>query len=226
MGLAQRFHAEGAKLLLADIDDASKTAAARFAGAVYGHCDVGTATMRCAGRSGDQVGQIDVLVDDAGIVSPFLISMRIWTRFFVNLKGAFLMAQLCAARGGASEKGRKPARSSDMSIPSTIAIATVPYSISKGGVSQLTKVAALGLTPSASPLNAIGPGWITTEMLAAVVSHSARSRVMSRLTAGAPSRWPPSRIFSMRSDHQATSPAGRYADGGRLPLNYTVPVAS
>ena len=151
----------------------------------------------------------------------------------VNLKGAFLMAQACARHMVAQvQKGGKPGAIVNMSsVNAVLAIATqVPYSISKGGVSQLTKVAALGLAQYGIRVNAIGPGSIATEMLAAVVSDAAaRNRVMSRTPLGRfgePSEIAAIAAFLASDDSSYITGQTLYADGGRLPLNYTVPVAS
>ena len=103
LACAERFHAEGAKLVLADIDDeAGKAAAARFAGAVYVHCDVGSVADVNALVAAviAEYGRIDTLINNAGIVlaGDFIdISEADFDKVLrVNLKGAFLMAQACA----------------------------------------------------------------------------------------------------------------------------------
>ena len=180
-------------------------------------------------------GSIDILINNAGIVSPgeFLdISEADFDKVLrVNLKGAFLMAQACARQMVAQVKGGgKPGAIVNMSsVNAVLAIATqVPYSISKGGVSQLTKVAALGLASYGIRVNAIGPGSIATEMLAAVVSDdAARRRVMSRTPLGRlgePSEIAAIAAFLASDDASYMTGQTLYADGGRLPLNYTVPV--
>jgi glucose 1-dehydrogenase len=126
--------------------------------------------------------------------------------------------------------GGKPGAIVNMSsVNAVLAIATqVPYSISKGGVSQLTKVAALGLASYGIRVNAIGPGSIATEMLAAVVSDDAAlRRVMSRTPLGRlgePSEIAAIAAFLASDDASYMTGQTLYADGGRLPLNYTVPV--
>jgi NAD(P)-dependent dehydrogenase (short-subunit alcohol dehydrogenase family) len=240
LACAERFHAEGAKLILADIDDeAGKAAASRFAGAVYVHCDVGAAAdvNALVAKVIAEHGRIDTLVNNAGIVfgADFLdVAEADFDRVLrVNLKGAFLMAQACARHMvEAVKKGGKPGAIVNMSsVNAVLAIATqVPYSISKGGVSQLTKVAALGLAQYGIRVNAIGPGSIATEMLAAVVSDAAaRNRVMSRTPLGRlgePSEIAAIAAFLASDDSSYITGQTLYADGGRLPLNYTVPVAS
>ena len=95
-------------------------------------------------------------------------------------------------------------------------------------MNQLTKVMALSLAPHGIRVNAIGPGSIATEMMASVASdEAARRKVMSRTPLGR--MGDPSEIAAIAAflaSDQASYMTGQtvYADGGRLPLNYTVPV--
>jgi NAD(P)-dependent dehydrogenase (short-subunit alcohol dehydrogenase family) len=106
----------------------------------------------------------------------------------------------------------------------------VPYSISKGGINQLTKVMSLGLAPYGIRVNAIGPGSIMTEMLASVnADPAAKNRILSRTPLGRIGE--PAEIASIAAflaSDEASYVTGQtiYADGGRLPLNYVVPVKS
>ena len=115
------------------------------------------------------------------------------------------------------------------SVNAVFAIANqVPYSISKGGVNQLTKVMALSLAPFGIRVNAIGPGSIMTEMLASVnADPAARNRILSRTPLGRigePSEIAAIAAFLASDDASYITGQTIYADGGRLPLNYTVPV--
>jgi NAD(P)-dependent dehydrogenase (short-subunit alcohol dehydrogenase family) len=237
---AERLHAEGARLVLSDINDAAGEQSARnLPGSVFIHCDVGNAAEVNAlvDATVRRFGSLDILINNAGIVAAgdFLeISEVDFDRVIrVNLKGAFLVAQACARRMVAQVKaGGKPGSIVNMSsVNAVLAIATqVPYSISKGGVGQLTKVAALNLAPHGIRVNAIGPGSIVTEMLAAVVSDAeARHRVMSRTPLGRmgePAEIAAIAAFLASDDASYITGQTIYADGGRLPLNYTVPVAT
>jgi NAD(P)-dependent dehydrogenase (short-subunit alcohol dehydrogenase family) len=104
----------------------------------------------------------------------------------------------------------------------------VPYSISKGGINQLTKVMALSLAPYGIRVNAIGPGSIMTDMLASVNRDvEAKRRLLSRTPIGRigdPAEI--AAIAAFLASEEASYITGQtiYADGGRLPLNYTVPV--
>src|SRR4029079_2531160 len=137
-------------------------------------------------------GSIDVLVNNAGIVhgADFLdVSEADFDRVLrVNLKGTFLVGQAVARRMVEQVKaGGAPGAIVNMSsVNAVFAIANqVPYSASKGGVNQLTKVMALSLAPFGIRVNAIGPGSINTEMLASVMNNpEARRRILSRTPLG------------------------------------------
>ena len=114
-------------------------------------------------------------------------------------------------------------------INAVVAIADqVPYCVSKGGVNQLTKVMALALAPHGIRVNAIGPGSIMTDMLAAVNSDpGAKQKMLSRTPAGRigePSEIAGVAAFLASDDAAYVTGQTVYADGGRLPLNYTVEV--
>ena len=115
------------------------------------------------------------------------------------------------------------------SVNDTLAIPTIaPYTMSKGGVRQLTKVAALALAPHGIRVNAIGPGSIMTDMLKGVANDkAAMHRVLSRTPLGRVGE--ASEIASVAAflaSDEASYISGQviYVDGGRMPLNYVVPV--
>jgi NAD(P)-dependent dehydrogenase (short-subunit alcohol dehydrogenase family) len=105
----------------------------------------------------------------------------------------------------------------------------VAYSISKGGISQLTKAMAIALAPLGVRVNAVGPGTIDTPLLENVVKDKAlRAKVLSRTPLGRFGR--PEEIAAIvawLASDEASYVTGTtvFADGGRLPLNYVVPVA-
>ena len=89
---------------------------------------------------------------------------------------------------------------------------------------------ALALAPYNIRVNAIGPGSIMTDMLASVNANpEAKARILSRTPLGRIGE--PSEIATIASflaSDAASYITGQtiFADGGRLPLNYTVPVIS
>ena len=102
----------------------------------------------------------------------------------INLKGSFLVSQAVAKHMvERAEAGSKPGSIVNMSsINSVVAIENqIPYSVSKGGVNQLTKVASLALAKHGIRVNAVGPGSIMTPMLEAV-NHDPEAVSYTHLT--------------------------------------------
>jgi glucose 1-dehydrogenase len=239
--IARRFLAEGARVVVADIDEAAGSAAVAGLG---GHgairfirADVGDSAdvANLVAATLVAFGEIDVLVNNAAILAPidFLdLAEADFDRVIrVNLKGAFLCGQAVARRMVERVKAGSPpgAIVNLSSVNAVFAIANqVPYSVSKGGINQLTKVMALSLAPYGIRVNAIGPGSINTEMLASTMQNpEARRRILSRTPLGRIGE--PAEVAAIAAflaSDEASYITGQtiYADGGRLPLNYTVPV--
>jgi glucose 1-dehydrogenase len=239
LACAERFVADGARVVIADIDETAGTASAKKIGAKahYMRCNVGSPTdvKTVVDKTTAEFGGIDVLVNNAGIVSAadFLdVTEEAFDHVLrINLKGSFLMGQAVARQMVEQvKKGKKPGAIVNMSsVNAVFAIATqVPYSISKGGINQLTKVMSLCLAPYGIRVNAIGPGSIMTEMLASVNDDpAAKTRLLSRTPMGRigePSEIAAIAAFLASDDASYITGQTIYADGGRLPLNYTVPV--
>jgi glucose 1-dehydrogenase len=239
--IAERFVREKAKVVIADIDaekgaraerDLSRLGEAQFLKAdVARRLDVHNLIAAAI----DAYGDIDILVNNAGIVhgADFLdLAEEDFDRVMdVNLKGSFLTGQAVARHMVEKVKaGGSPGSIVNMSsINAVFAIANqVPYSVSKGGVKQLTKAMALSLAPYGIRVNAIGPGSIMTDMLASVNSDpAARHRILSRTPLGRignPAEIAAVAVFLASDEASYITGQTIYADGGRLPLNYTVPV--
>jgi glucose 1-dehydrogenase len=241
LAIARRFASEGARVVIADVNEEAGSRAVEEIGALgaarFVRCDVGDrADVENLVASTVQTwGAVDVLANNAGIVhaADFLdVSEADFDRVLrVNLKGAFLVGQ-AAARQMVKQigQGGAPGAIVNMSsVNAVFAIANqVPYSVSKGGINQLTKVMALALAPHGIRVNAIGPGSIMTDMLASVNSNpEAKHRLLSRTPLGRigdPSEIAAIAAFLASDDASYITGQTIYADGGRLPLNYTVPV--
>jgi glucose 1-dehydrogenase len=239
---AEAFAAEGAAVVVADIDAeaghgtvAAINASATDSGgsAMFVACDVGDAAA--CGALVDAAlewgGRLDVLVNNAGIVKSgdFLeLSEADFDAVLrVNLKGAFLMGQ-AAARAMVGRKA--PGAIVNMSsINAQVAIPTqVPYVVSKGGLNQLTRLMALALADKGVRVNAVAPGSIATEMLQSVMSdEGARRTILSRTPLGRPGEPAEvARVVLFLASDEASYVTGEVVtvDGGRMALNYTVPV--
>jgi glucose 1-dehydrogenase len=240
LAIAQRYVAEGARVTIADVDAAAGEAAASALGSScrFVATDVGDARAaeHVVAETCRAFGSLDILVNNAGIIhgADFLdITEADFDRVLrVNLKGAFLVGQAAARRMVAQVKGgRAPGSIVNMSsINAEVAIANhVPYCVSKGGIDQLTKVMALSLAPHGIRVNAIGPGSIMTDILKAVATdREAKRRILARTPLGRigePDEIAGIAVFLASQDASYISGQTIYADGGRLVLNYTVPVS-
>jgi NAD(P)-dependent dehydrogenase (short-subunit alcohol dehydrogenase family) len=242
-GCAERFAAEGAKVVLSDIDRVKGEAAAERlqaigAEAVFVACDVGDKSQvdRLMESAVAAFGRLDTLVANAGIVkaADFLdfTEEDFDAVIRVNLKGVFLCGQAAARRmvkQGARADGTAGAIVNMSSINAVVAIpAITPYCVAKGGVNQLTKVMALALADKGIRVNGVGPGSINTDMVRAVNDDPvAWKRLMSRTPLGRlgePEEMGNVAVFLASSDASYITGQTIYADGGRLGLNYTVPV--
>jgi glucose 1-dehydrogenase len=239
LAVAKRYAAEGARVTIADVDTAAGEAVANALGSAcrFVSTDVGDARAaeHVVAETCRAFGSLDILVNNAGIIhgADFLdIAEADFDRVLrVNLKGAFLVGQAAARRMVAQVKAAgAPGSIINMSsINAEVAIANhVPYCVSKGGIDQLTKVMALSLAPHGIRVNAIGPGSIMTDILKAVATDKeAKRRILARTPLGRigePDEIAGIAVFLASQDASYISGQTIYADGGRLVLNYTVPV--
>jgi NAD(P)-dependent dehydrogenase (short-subunit alcohol dehydrogenase family) len=239
--IADRFLREKARVVIADINDEEGKMAAKNLGkinsATYVHCDVSQKldVHNLVASTLDIHDRIDILVNNAGMIASgdFLdISEADFDRVMaVNLKGAFLCGQ-AVAKAMVEQVGRGEAPGTIINMSSVNAVfalpTQVPYTVSKGGLNQLTKVMALSLAPHGIRVNAIGPGSIMTQILEAVNNDkSAMERILTRTPLGRigdPFEIASIAAFLASEDASYITGQTIYADGGRLPLNYTVPV--
>ena len=239
--IAKAYLAAGARVMIADVEEklaAKAVAELSSLGEVrWLSCDVGERldVHNLVAEAVDAFGDIDVLVNNAGIVhaAEFLaLEEADFDRVLrVNLKGAFLVGQAVARQMVEQAKaGRKPGAIVNMSsVNAELAIPNqVPYCVSKGGLAQLTNVMALALAPHGIRVNAIGPGSIMTEMLAGIATDkAAKTRILSRTPLrrfGEPSEIADIAVFLASDASSYVTGQTIFADGGRLGLNYTVAV--
>jgi NAD(P)-dependent dehydrogenase (short-subunit alcohol dehydrogenase family) len=242
LACAQRLAADGASVVIADIDrEEGKKAAAGLADAghsiEFAKCDVADKLdiRKLVSSVAGAHGSIDILVNNAAVIdsAPILeLKEEELDRVLqVNLKGPFLLSQ-AVARQMVEQIEAGGAPGSIINMSSVNAIFALPdhaaYSIAKGGLSQLTKAMSLALAPHGIRVNAIGPGSIMTPMLEKVATDkSVANRILSRTPMGRfgdPEEIAAIASFLASEDASYITGTTIYADGGRLPLNYVVEV--
>ena len=137
----------------------------------------------------DHFGRIDILVNNAGVnYRTFLLDYpeEQWDLVInTNLKGYFLVAQAVAPQMLERGYGKVINMSSIMGkvgLPEQLA-----YAASKGGVNQITKVMALEWAKEGIRVNAIGPTYFETELVAQLRNDPERFRsIVERIPMG---RW-------------------------------------
>jgi NAD(P)-dependent dehydrogenase (short-subunit alcohol dehydrogenase family) len=229
---AQAFAAEGARVVLADVNEERGREAATGLGAAFVRCDVSRKAEVSAAveKAVKEFGRLDLLVANAGIVhaADFLdLEEADFDRVLaVNLKGIFLAGQAAARQ--MVKQGDGGAIVNMSSVNAVMAIPNqVPYVVSKGGINQLTKVMALSLAKHRIRVNGIGPGTILTELARTAVLGNAEAerRILSRTPLGRmgePGEIASVAVFLASDDASYLTGQTLYPDGGRLALNYTV----
>lgn len=172
-------------------ETAAEITAAGGTAAVYA-CDV--ADSAAATNVVDKVvaewGQLDILVNNAGITRDTLLprmSDEEWDDVIAtNLRSVFLFSRAAAGAMMRAKTGRI------ISISSTSGIMGNPaqcnYSASKAGVIGFTQTLARELASKRRQItvNAICPGFIATDMTAALMKAAGEELVMERIKAAVP----------------------------------------
>jgi len=151
-------------------------------------CDVTRArdAERAVRETAKQFGKLDVLVNNAGILSVATvegISEAEWDRVMtVNLKGPFLMSR------AALKEFRKAGRGAILNIGSVLGLVAMKgraaYCASKGGVTLLTKAMALDHAHENVRVNCICPAIVETELVRGLFDSGEQGQALrkARLT--------------------------------------------
>ncbi|HTY80787.1 MAG TPA: glucose 1-dehydrogenase [Candidatus Bathyarchaeia archaeon] len=173
---ARRLAADGAKLVLADLDGAKVEKVAKELGQVAVKADVTRSEdiERMLEEPYRRWGRLDVLFNNAGVirVQPMLeVTGEEWDRVLnVNLRAVFFVLQATAKRmlrqepmPGSELRGKLIQTASIASYRGGNHLMT-PYSASKAGVVSLTRSAAQVLAPQRITSNCVCPGAVETPM--------------------------------------------------------------
>ncbi|WP_042198663.1 SDR family NAD(P)-dependent oxidoreductase [Paenibacillus camerounensis] len=172
--VAAAYAAEGAKVVVAELESALGQKTAKEITAAGGHaeyvsCDVSREDQIIAlvAHTAEKYGTVDILVNNAGIANPhaaslYELSADDWDKVLnTNARSVFL-----ATREAAKHMRRNPGGGSVVNLSSTRALMSEPdteaYAASKGAITALTHAMAVTLGKDGITVNCISPGWIET----------------------------------------------------------------
>jgi 3-oxoacyl-[acyl-carrier protein] reductase len=161
-GIALRFAAEGARVMVADLNAEAAEAVAKHCGGIAQRVDVGDgqSVRAMAEAARDAFGAVDILINNAGITHlPSLmedVSEDDFDRVLrVNAKSVYLTAREFVPAMKARRQG------AILNVASTAGVSPRPrlnwYNASKGWMITATKAMAVELAPFGVRVNAINP---------------------------------------------------------------------
>jgi len=222
--VAERFSAEGAHVIVNDVDAARANEVAVAIGGEAIAADVSDKSQVDA--MFDRTGSVDVLVNNAGNIYAtrhFLEGDEAWWDHVlgVNLKGAFL----CSHRAAQSMARKRSGVIINMSSGGATKAhrGNVAYDASKGGIEAMTRAMALDLAPYGVRVNAIVPGLIRTYDITDDVAAD-RGIVVPLGWLGSPEEVAGPTVFLATDDARYITGACLVVDGGLLVQQRSVPV--
>ena len=168
---ARLFAAEGAKVVVTDVQDGSPVA--RDTGGLFIEHDVASedAWIAAVRATTERFGRLDVVMNNAGVFAPAPIeevTLEVWNRVLsVNLTGVMLGCKHGIAAMKANPGGPAGSIINVSSIAGFIGLASsAAYTASKGGVRLLTKSVAVHCARAYRTIrcNSLHPGAIDTPM--------------------------------------------------------------
>jgi len=185
--IAKLFSEEGAKVVIADISNKGEKVAEKINGALFIKTDVRReeSVKKLFEETVKRFGKIDILVNNAGVGKNILLedmSQEDWDKIIeINLRGYFFgikhVVPYMKNHGGVI-----------VNTASELAFVGDPgwsaYAASKGGVIQLTKVAALELMKYNIRVNVLCPGPTATPMLLEGITEEEKKRIESLVPLG------------------------------------------
>ncbi|GIG59291.1 3-oxoacyl-ACP reductase [Longispora fulva] len=181
--VADQLARDGVGVAILDIDPAAAAATAadieRAGGrAVALRTDVSDpdAVRDAVAEVADVLGPPGILVNNAGTTRDgllFGLSAQDWDLVLgVNLRGTFLMTQAVVEHMSKLGWGRVVNLSSIAAVGN---VGQANYSAAKAGIEGLTKTLAMELGPLNITVNAVAPGYVATEMTAALAARAGRT---------------------------------------------------
>ncbi len=187
LAIAEKFLAEGAKVVLSDVSDAKSVVDKYGDKAIFYKCDVSqSAEVDALVKAAmDKFGGLDIMVNNAGIATSGSVSDttdEVWHKTIeVNLSGVFY--GLRAASKVMLANKTKGVIINMASIAGVVGFqGSLAYCASKGGIIQLTHAAAIDLAKAGIRVNAIAPGVITTNMTKPYLADAGFQKMVEAMT--------------------------------------------
>jgi 3-oxoacyl-[acyl-carrier protein] reductase len=227
--IARKFLQEGARLLICDVAVERLDGSIRDLGTLGEvHALAGDVTdpnfdALLVRRARDLFGDLDVLVNNAGVVAfePFLEHTEAtWDRTLaVNLKSVFLLGQ--AAARAMVEQGKGGVIVNMASSNGHVGEkGLAAYNASKAGVVLLTKTMAIEMAPHNIRVNCVSPGFIQTELVReAGMDEDSIRKYIGKIPLGRHGRPEEvANVFAFLASDEASFMAGEsvVVDGGQL----------
>lgn len=169
---ARRMHAEGATIVVGDIDSAAGQAAADELGGLFVHVDVTdeAAVNTLFDTAATEFGSVDVAFNNAGISPPDddlieVTELPAWHKVQdVNLTSVYLCCRAALRHMTAAGRG------SIVNVASFVAVmgsatSQISYTASKGGVLAMSRELGVQYARSGIRVNALCPGPVNTPLL-------------------------------------------------------------
>jgi meso-butanediol dehydrogenase/(S,S)-butanediol dehydrogenase/diacetyl reductase len=186
-GIVERLHADGANVVIADIDMASATALADTLGANAQAIETDVreeaALSSCVTQAVEQFGDLNIMVNNAGYImfSPIVeTAAEDWRRMMdVNINGIFLGTKVGAQQMIAQGKGGIIVNASSgggrKGVPNF-----AHYCATKAAIIMMSQAAAGELAPHRIRVNCYTPGHVETPMMSGLLDKIAGAQDLTR----------------------------------------------
>jgi 3-oxoacyl-[acyl-carrier protein] reductase len=152
-------------------------------------CDISDeqAVVRAHARVNEHLGAVDILINNAGILSNHKIEATTaaeWQRVMgINLDGAFYWAQAVVPAMKTRRWGRI-INTSSLAAKTGGLTAGTAYSVSKGALTALTFSLARELAPFGVTANGIAPAYVKTPMITEQLNETQRQELLRQIPVG------------------------------------------
>jgi NAD(P)-dependent dehydrogenase (short-subunit alcohol dehydrogenase family) len=232
---ARRLRAEGATIVVGDIDKQSGTAAADELGGLFVGVDVSdeVAVNTLFDTAAEAYGSVDIAVNNAGISPPEdeLIEnteLPVWQQVQdVNLKSVYLCCRAALRHMAPAGKG------SIVNVASFVAVmgsatSQISYTASKGGVLAMSRELGVQFARQGIRVNALCPGPVNTpllqELFASDPDRAARRLVHVPMGRFAEADEIASAVAFLASDDASFITAATFLVDGGISAAYTTPL--